>query len=122
MKSLFISNKLDRNGPVRFPIHSLDDLAKGSLSKDGDDLEPIADVIVLDDLVVAPVVVVAVIVFRVCDRSLELGSAHSNVKYLRVIENLALFEIGEAAVVKLKSIFIFCCCCCCGCCRCSEKN
>lgn len=101
VESLLVPDDLDRNRPSRAVISTLEDLAERSLPEQADDLVPVREVVPLDEQVVAPLVVVAVVVGRLLARGGLLGRALANVVDGRVVDDLFPLKVRQSGVGRL---------------------
>lgn len=64
MKPLLVSDDLDRHKFVGFVIETFEGLSEGAFAQEFLDFIPIAEMIVKDNLIVATVVIVAIVVLQ----------------------------------------------------------
>lgn len=95
VEPLFVANDLNRHRFSSAMVTTVQDLTKGPFPKTRYNFIPIGQMVTIDDLVIAPFVVVTKVVgriFRNCHFLFALGSDAIN---RRVVENLLAFVIGQ---------------------------
>ena len=94
LEFLLVPDDLDGDDLTSLMINALQGLAKRSFAQEVDDLEPVCDLILEYDVVVAPLIVVAAIILVVLAALDLLGSETQEVARL-VVQDLALLVLGE---------------------------
>ena len=101
VESLLVPDDLDGDGSSRAVVTTLEDLTERTLAEQPDDLVPVREVIVLDDEVVSPFVIVAVVVDRLLASCRLLGGSLSDVEDGRVVDDFLALKVRERGVVRL---------------------
>ena len=91
MEALLVAHDLERHVLAELVVVALEHLAEAALAKYFEHLEAVEDVIVLDGLVAAALVVVAVVV-GAADHAADLLGILPDEVDLRVVEDLVLLE------------------------------
>ena len=97
METLLVPDDLDRHRLPGAVITAMKHLSEGALTQGVDDLVTVSQVVAVDNLVVSPLVVVAVVVGRVigcCHLFLAPGA---NVVYRFVVQDLLALVLGQPA-------------------------
>lgn len=105
VESFFVANDLDRDHVSRLVIAALKNLAERAFAEDVDDLVAIVKMIVRDEKVVTPLVIVSVVVCRVLLRRGLLLAVRPNEVDLAVVADLLLFVGREEARVERQSVY-----------------
>lgn len=94
LELLFISDDLQGNDFFGLVVDALECLPKGALTEEVQDLEPVSNMILQDDAVIASFVIIAEIVLLL-SRALDLLGSDAQEVALSVIEDFTLFVFSE---------------------------
>jgi hypothetical protein len=101
VEALLVADDLDGDGLARLVVAALDDLAERAFAEDAHDLVPVAEVVAVDDEIVAPVVVVAVVERAVVELGHLLLATDTDAVDLGVLGDLAPLVVGQVGEVRL---------------------
>lgn len=102
--SLFILDDLDRHNLIGLVVQTLERLSKAALSQEVDNLVPIVNMVLHDDLVVTILVIVARIVQLSRRHSIDFVSIQAQKVHLLVVKKLCLLKVSHAVFESLECL------------------
>lgn len=95
MKTLLVPNYLDCHGLSRTMVAAMQNLTERAFPQGIHHLVTIRQVITMDDEIVSPFIIIAMVVCRIVEQSLIFETIIANVIYGRIIEYFLAFIVRE---------------------------
>jgi len=99
MEALFIPDDLDGDGLSRAMVPTMEDLTKGAFAKSVNDFVSECQMVMVDNLIIASVVVIAIIVRRIVQSRKILLATCTDVIYVLIVKNFLSFIVAQILVL-----------------------